>query len=105
MTGALGQLRAAVERSPRAAITCGRLLRQTAALDTAGGLAAEAAAYSLLLGGPEFARWLSARGAPRRREPAAEPVQVSRDGGRLSIVLDDPGRRNAFSARHAGGAA
>jgi hypothetical protein len=48
---ALGRLRAAVERSPRAAITCGQLVRQTAALDTAGGLAAEAAAYSVLLGG------------------------------------------------------
>jgi enoyl-CoA hydratase/carnithine racemase len=94
---ALGRLRAAVERSPRAAITCGQLVRQTAALGTAGGLAAEAAAYSLLLGGPEFARWLGERGARRRREPPAEPVRVSRDGGRLTIVLNDPARRNAFS--------
>jgi enoyl-CoA hydratase/carnithine racemase len=99
LEGALGRLRAAIERSPRAAITCGQLLRQTAALDTASGLAAEAAAYSLLLGGPEFARWLGERGAPRHREPLAEPVSVSREGGRLSIVLNDPGRRNAFSAR------
>jgi hypothetical protein len=99
LDGALGRLRAAVQRSPRAAIACGQLVRQTAVLDTAGGLAAEAAAYSLLLGGPEFARWLGERGAPRRREPAAEPVRVSRDGGRLSIELDDPVRRNAFSAR------
>jgi enoyl-CoA hydratase/carnithine racemase len=96
---ALSRLRVAIERSPRAAITCGQLLRQTAALDTAGGLAAEAAAYSLLLGGPEFARWLGDRGTPRHREPPAEPVSVSREGGRLSIVLNDPGRRNAFSAR------
>jgi enoyl-CoA hydratase/carnithine racemase len=95
---ALGRLRAAVERSPRAAITCGQLVRQAAALDTAGGLAAEAAAYSLLLGGPEFARWLGERGAPRRRQPPAEPVRVSREGGRLTIVLNDPARRNAFSA-------
>jgi Enoyl-CoA hydratase/isomerase len=98
LNGALGLLRTAVERSPRAAIACGQLLRQTQALDTAGGLAAEAAAYSLLLGGPEFARWLGERGAPRRREPPAEPVRVSRDGGRLSIILSDPARRNAFSA-------
>jgi hypothetical protein len=56
LDGALRRLREAVERSPRAAIACGQLLRQTAVLDTAGGLAAEAAAYSLLLGGPEFAR-------------------------------------------------
>jgi len=99
LDAAVGRLRAAAERSPRAAITCGQLLRQTAALDTAGGLAAEAAAYSLLLGGPEFARWLAERGAPRRRQPPAEPVSVSRDGGRLSIMLNDPGRRNAFSMR------
>lgn len=98
LSGAIGRLRAAVERSPRAAIACGQLLRQTPALDTAGGLAAEAAAYSLLLGGPEFACWLRERGAPRRREPPAEPVRVSRDGGRLSVVLSDPARRNAFSA-------
>ena len=65
----------------------------------ASGLAAEAAAYSLLLGGPEFARWLGERGAPRRRGAAGGwPVRVSRDGGRLSIVLNDPARRNAFSA-------
>lgn len=96
---ALGRLRAAAGRSPRAAIACGQLVRQTAALDVASGLAAEAAAYSLLLGGPEFAHWLAERGTPRHREPAAEPVRVRRDGGRLSIVLDDPARRNAFSAR------
>jgi len=99
LEGALRQLRAAIERSPRAAVACGQLVRQTAVLDTARGLAAEAAAYSLLLGGPEFARWLGERGAPRHREPPAEPVTVRRDGGRLSIVLNDPGRRNAFSMR------
>jgi Enoyl-CoA hydratase/isomerase len=98
LNGALSRLRAAVERSPRAAIACGQLVRQTAVLDTAGGLAAEAAAYSLLLGGPEFARWLGERGAPHRRYPPVEPVRVSRDDGRLSIVLNDPARRNAFSA-------
>ncbi|MGH3245508.1 MAG: enoyl-CoA hydratase/isomerase family protein [Trebonia sp.] len=95
---AIGRLRTAVERSPRAAIACGQLVRQTAVLDVPGGLAAEAAAYSLLLGGPEFARGLGERGESRHREPSAEPVRVSRDGGRLSIVLDDPARRNAFSA-------
>ena len=92
-------LRAAVARSPRAAVICGQLLRQTSALDTTPALAAEAAAYSLLLGGPEFARWLAERGAPRLRQPPAELVRTGRDGDRLSIVLNDPERRNAFSAR------
>jgi hypothetical protein len=95
---ALDVLRAAVVRSPRAAIACGQLVRQTAVLDTGEGLAAEATTYSLLLGGPEFARWLGQRGPARPRQPTAEPVLVTRDGARLSIVLNVPQRRNAFSA-------
>jgi enoyl-CoA hydratase/carnithine racemase len=101
LEAAVGRLRDAVERSPRAAIACGQLVRQTAALGTGEGLAAEAAAYSLLLGGPEFARWLGERGPARPaglRKAPAEPVLVTRDGGRLSIVLNVPERRNAFSA-------
>ena len=96
---AVGRLRDAVTRSPRAAIVCGQLVRQTAVLAADEGLAAEATAYSLLLGGAEFARWLGERGPARpRRQAPAEPVLVTRDEGRLSIVLNVPDRRNAFSA-------
>jgi len=99
LDAAVGRLRDAVLRSPRAAIACGQLVRQTAVLGTGEGLAAEATAYSLLLGGPEFGRWLGERGParPRRIQPA-EPVLVARDRGRLSIVFNMPERRNAFSA-------
>ena len=97
---AVERVREAVLWSPRAAIACGQLVRQTAVLGTSEGLAAEAAAYSLLLGGAEFRRWLDSRGAARSRpRPAAtEPVLIRRDGTRLSIVLNVPQRRNAFSA-------
>ena len=95
---AIDRLREAVLRSPRAAIACGQLVRQTAVLGTSDGLAAEAAAYSLLLGGAEFRSWLGERGPARRRPPPAEPVLVRRDGGQLSITLNVPERRNAFSA-------
>jgi enoyl-CoA hydratase/carnithine racemase len=98
LEAAVRRLQDAVSRSPRAAIACGQLVRQTAALGTSEGLAAEATAYSLLLGGPEFARWLRERGPARQRRQAAEPVLVTRDAGRLSIVLNVPERRNAFSA-------
>jgi enoyl-CoA hydratase/carnithine racemase len=98
LAGAIDRLRAAIVYSPRAAIACGQLVRQTAILPATAGLAAEATAYSLLLGGTEFARWLAERGAARQRESPAEPVRVTRDGGHLSIVLNDPRRRNAFSA-------
>jgi enoyl-CoA hydratase/carnithine racemase len=97
---AAGRLQAAVALSPRAAVSCGQLLRQTAELGTGPGLAAEAAVYSMLLGGPEFARWLTGRGASRAAHAAARsPVRMSRAGSRLSVVLDDPGRRNALSFR------
>lgn len=102
---AVAGLRDAVAYSPRAAVACGQLVRQTAAIapqpkaGTTAALAAEAAAYSLLLGGPEFARWLGERGAPRGRKPSAEPVRVVREDDKLVITLDDPERRNAFSAR------
>jgi enoyl-CoA hydratase/carnithine racemase len=105
LAAAAGRLRAAVARSPRAAVACGQLLRQTAELGTGPGLAAEAAMYSVLLGGPEFARWLAARAlrAPGAPRPAPAPpgpaVRMTRAGGHLSIVLDDPGRRNALSVR------
>lgn len=95
---AVGRLREAVERSPRAAVACGRLVRQTAVLDTAGGLAAEASAYSMLLGGPEFQRWRESRGEPRRIDPGPEPVLIDRSGDDLLITLNVPERRNAFSA-------
>ena len=99
LEAAVGRLRDAALRSPRAAIACGQLVRQTAVLGTSEGLAAEATAYSLLLGGPEFARWLGERGParPRSHSQSQEPVLVTRDAGRLSIVLNVPERRNAFS--------
>lgn len=91
-------LRTAVARSPRAALACGQLLRHTAGLGTEAGLAAEAAAYSMLLSGPEFQRWLSARGDAPGPDAAGEPlVAFDRAGGRLSIELNNPRRRNALS--------
>jgi enoyl-CoA hydratase/carnithine racemase len=95
---AVERIRDAVLRAPRAAIACGQLVRQTAVLGPGEGLAAEAAAYSLLLGGAEFRRWLDERGAARARTPTGEPVLVRRKGARLSIALNVPERRNAFSA-------
>lgn len=90
----------AVTRRPRASLALGQLLRQTAVLDTVPGLAAEAAVYSMLLGGTEFRTWLSGRDAPRpAADPGRPPVDLRRDGGLLSIRLDRPERRNALSFR------
>ncbi|WP_433761300.1 enoyl-CoA hydratase/isomerase family protein [Nocardia sp. CA-135398] len=97
---AINLLRAAVQHSPRAAVACGQLLRQTVRLPTVPALAAEAAVYSMLLGGTEFERWLTERGAPRTIAPPEHAlVRTDRDGHRLTITLDHPQRRNALSAR------
>jgi enoyl-CoA hydratase/carnithine racemase len=98
--GAVATVRDAVAHTPRAALACGHLLRQTAMLDATSGLAAEAAVYSMLLGGREFARWLEERGPARAyRAPDRPLVRLRRDGARLDIELDHPERRNALSVR------
>ncbi|MFJ8748990.1 enoyl-CoA hydratase/isomerase family protein [Streptomyces sp. NPDC102441] len=87
----------AVRGAPLAALTLAGLLRVTERLPVSEGLAAESAAYSTLLAGPEFAAWRTAR--PRRPvPPATDPVLVHRDGGLLRIELNRPQRHNAFSA-------
>ncbi|MFG3025402.1 enoyl-CoA hydratase/isomerase family protein [Streptomyces sp. NPDC048254] len=88
-----------VTRRPLASLALGQLLRQTAHLSTVQGLAAEAATYSMLLGGTEFASWLADRGTPRVSREDGELVRVRRDNDRLSVLLDRPHRRNALSFR------
>lgn len=87
---------AKVTSAPRATVATFSLL----AVDTSlvDGLVLESFAYSMLLGGPEFAAWRSQR-TPREIPTVAQPVRIERSGGRLDIVLDHTERRNAFS-RH-----
>ncbi|MQY27577.1 enoyl-CoA hydratase/isomerase family protein [Nocardia aurantia] len=100
LDAALADLHAATAYSPRAAIACGQLLRQTVRLPTTPALAAEAAVYSMLLGGSEFARWLAERGPAREvRWPDTDLVRLERADDRLDIILDHPQRRNALSMR------
>lgn len=100
LDNAAATLQSAVDRTPQACVVLGQVLRQTAQLDCARGLAAEAAAYSMLLTGGEFARWLAGRPEPATPAvPSHSPVQVHRIGGRLSLVLNQPERRNALSVR------
>jgi enoyl-CoA hydratase/carnithine racemase len=83
-------------RSPQASLVLGQVLRITGALPVTAALEVESLAYSTLLGGPEFRRWLGARG-DRPLPPRAElPVLVRRDDARLLITLNLPERRNAY---------
>ncbi|MFI0350298.1 enoyl-CoA hydratase/isomerase family protein [Actinomadura sp. 9N407] len=97
---ALQDLHAAVTRNPQASLVLRDVLRTSQALPVQAALDVESYAYSTLLGGPEFARWLTARG-PRPPPPEADdPVLVERAGDdRLHITLNRPERRNAYGRR------
>ena len=85
--------------NPTASATLARVLRVTAALDVTDALEVESLAYSMLLAGPEFQRWLAQRPAPRPKGDGgdAEVVRVERDGGVLKVTLDRPHVHNAFN--------
>src|SRR3954451_14643110 len=56
-----------VAADPTAAATLARLLRLSPDLDVVDALEVESVAYSMLLAGGEFRRWLAGRPAPRPR--------------------------------------
>lgn len=93
------RLERAVRQNPMAATILCRVLRLTEQLPFGDALNVESLAYSSLLGGEEFGRWLARRG-PVARSPGAESplVAVDRRGVRVDITLDHPASRNAMTA-------
>jgi hypothetical protein len=84
---------------PVAATILCRTLRMVVHLGFDDGLMVESLAYSTLLGGSEFRRWLSRR--PTQPMPAqyrADPVWAAREGDILTLTLDHPDGRNAMTA-------
>jgi len=94
----LEPIAARVGANPRAATALAQLLKITAAVPVLDGVVAESFAYSMLLGGPEFARWRSSRLRTANHVMVDEPVLVRRDEDELTITLNQPARHNAFSA-------
>ena len=94
--GHLAALHAAAARNPQAAVVLGGVLQTVESLPVSAALDVESLAYSTLLGGTEFGRWLAGRG-PRPGPPlVADPVLLERSGDRLLITLNRPQRRNAY---------
>ena len=88
----------AANMAPRpvtSAVLC-QTLRVTSRLPVPDGLVVESMAYSMLLASSEFRGWRNAR--PRRSPPTPlDPVRLERADDTLTIVLDHPARRNAYS--------
>ncbi|MCP3983895.1 MAG: enoyl-CoA hydratase/isomerase family protein [bacterium] len=97
-SASLALLRSVVSRRPLTALALVQLLRHSEGRSIHDGLTAESWVYSMLQSGPESADWREGR-EPRPEDPSHEPAVLTlRDGDRLSLVLNRPERRNAFSA-------
>jgi hypothetical protein len=81
---------------PQAALVLGQVLRATEGRPVPAALDVESFAYSALLGGTEFRRWLGERGERPPPPLAAEPVLARREGTVLRVTLNRPERRNAY---------
>jgi enoyl-CoA hydratase/carnithine racemase len=97
---------AAFTTSPHAALTAALLVRNDrdrsgAAPDVWAGLAAESAAYSMLLASPPFTRWRAEHAArPIDPEDAAAPRVTVEASGRVTVVTLVRGHRhNALDPR------
>ena len=96
---ALQALCAGVRGNPQAAMILGQTLRASETLSVPAALDVESLAYSTLLGGPEFRRWLEHRGPQKLPQPGSnDAVLIRREGDRLALTLNRPERRNAYGA-------
>ena len=93
--GTLDGLAAAVAAQPVASVALCGLLRYSAGLDPVDALVAESFAYSTLLAGADYGRWLAGR-RPLTHRPTPQPLLVRREGRRLRLVLNRPDVRNAY---------
>ncbi len=95
---ALDRIRFAVQESPLTAAMLCEVLSTTANLPLSHALTVESLAYSVLLSGPEHAKWLRDHPDRGSTSSAPEPVVASRHGPNLVITLNRPERRNAVDA-------
>lgn len=83
--------------NPHATIALTQLLRMTEPATIVDAVVAESFAYSTLLAGSEFARWLAATPRPTPK-PAPETLLLTDDGETVTITIDRPAARNAYDS-------
>lgn len=91
------ELAARIAGRPIASVTCALLLRGAEDRNTADGLVAESAAFSVLQAGPEFAAWRASNPPrPPRAGDDGPRVRCQREGSVLHVTLSRPVTRNAL---------
>lgn len=96
--GQLETVLAMAALSPVATAMLARVLRLGEGLDFDTALELESLAYSTLLGGGEFARWLGDAAQPEDSEQTGDPVHCQREGDGVTLTLASPGNHNAMTA-------
>lgn len=93
--GSAANMLASISANPNAAAVLVQLLRLLPSMSLEAGLVAESLAYGLLQGSEEHARWLAKRSPASAKFPPGR-VQMAREGGRLSIMLNRADADNAI---------
>lgn len=102
--GAIQLLIASVNANPVAATIGAQVLRLGSGLALPDAFKVESLAYSTLLGGEEFKRWLTAHKRDKGKFTSAAPafpadlVFADRDQDKITLTLNDPDTRNEMSA-------
>jgi hypothetical protein len=97
VNAALALIAATCRQTPMAACVVAQLVRLSERLSVAEATLSESLAYSMLLAGPEFARWL-ARRPPMAYRPSERPVELGSDGEVVTLTLNRPEVRNAYDS-------
>jgi hypothetical protein len=84
--------------NPQAVIVLAQLLRTTETTAIGSAVVAESFAYSMLLAGPEFARWRNDQPPSKPRPVQGDPILVTHTDERVTITLNRPEVRNAYNA-------
>ena len=95
----LAAVQATAAHAPIATAMLARVLRLGEALDFETAVDLESLAYSTLLGGGEFVRWLGRALPQAEGVPVSNPVRYQRDGDAVRLILSSPATHNAMTAR------
>lgn len=94
----LATAEASAIQCPVASTILARVLRLGEGLDFDTALEFESLAYSALLGGGEFARWLAGSAHGVDGKQARDPVRFERERDLVTLTLASPGNHNAMTA-------